>query len=230
MLRRPLVLTLVALAVFAATAVAASAGGGGGGNDHNGGNADSLSKIKHIVVIYEENHSFDNLYGGWEGVNGLANARPANTVQLAQTGLPFTCLLQLDVNLTSPPLSPLCDATDHFANAPFTIDDYIPATATTCPAAGRLRPERGRERLWPARRLHPRHRAPLLPGAVPDRQRQAGPLRAGQRRRGPRDGPLRHEEAADLRSTCTRGTIRTTRSPTTSSRERSAARSSTTSG
>ena len=34
----------------------------------------SSSKINHIVVIYEENHSFDNLYGGWEGVNGLANA------------------------------------------------------------------------------------------------------------------------------------------------------------
>ena len=33
-----------------------------------------LDKIDHIVVIYEENHSFDNLYGGWEGVNGRANA------------------------------------------------------------------------------------------------------------------------------------------------------------
>ena len=35
-----------------------------------------------------------------------------------------------------PPLSALCDATDHYANAPFTIDDAIPATATTCPAPG----------------------------------------------------------------------------------------------
>ena len=34
-----------------------------------------LEKINHIVVIYEENHSFDNLYGGWEGVNGLAQRR-----------------------------------------------------------------------------------------------------------------------------------------------------------
>ena len=33
-----------------------------------------LDKVDHIVVIYEENHSFDNLYGGWEGVNGRANA------------------------------------------------------------------------------------------------------------------------------------------------------------
>ena len=41
--------------------------------------AKKLEKINHIVVIYEENHSFDNLYGGWEGVNGLANADAAHT-------------------------------------------------------------------------------------------------------------------------------------------------------
>ena len=35
----------------------------------------TLDKINHIVVIYEENHSFDNLYGGWEGVNGLLQRR-----------------------------------------------------------------------------------------------------------------------------------------------------------
>ena len=26
--------------------------------------------FKHLVVIYEENHSFDNLYGTWGSVNG----------------------------------------------------------------------------------------------------------------------------------------------------------------
>src|SRR5207249_2590491 len=36
-----------------------------------------LAKVNHIVVIYEENHSFDNLYGGWEGVNG----HPATAVK-----------------------------------------------------------------------------------------------------------------------------------------------------
>ena len=35
-----------------------------------------LEKVKHVVVIYEENHSFDNLYGGWEGVNGSRKRRP----------------------------------------------------------------------------------------------------------------------------------------------------------
>ena len=34
--------------------------------------------IDHIVVIYEENHSFDNLFGGWERVDGLAEATAAS--------------------------------------------------------------------------------------------------------------------------------------------------------
>ena len=29
-----------------------------------------LGTYKHIVVIYEENHSFDNLYGNWGSVDG----------------------------------------------------------------------------------------------------------------------------------------------------------------
>lgn len=102
--------------------------------------------IKHLVVIYQENHSFDNLYGGWDAVegqtvNGLSNATPDKTIQVRQdNATPYGCLLQQDVNLTSPPLSQTCtDANgspvinSHFVNSPFAIEDYIPASATTCP-------------------------------------------------------------------------------------------------
>ncbi len=106
-----------------------------------------LSKIQHIVVIYQENHSFDNLYGGWEGVNGLASADAAHTMQVGQSGTPYVCLKQNDVNLTSPPLSATCsDATtgttfvSHFPNAPFTVDRFIPPTASTCPPPGVFAP------------------------------------------------------------------------------------------
>jgi acid phosphatase len=92
--------------------------------------------VRNIVVIYEENHSFDNLYGGWEGVNGLGQADAAHTEQVDQDGAPYACLLQDDVNLTSPPLSADCDDTSHFANAPFAIDDFISPMDTTCPAPG----------------------------------------------------------------------------------------------
>src|SRR5207247_2673703 len=100
-----------------------------------------LAGINHIVVIYEENHSFDNLYGGWEGVNGLSNAAAGNTTQVDQAGAAYGCLLQNDVNLTSPPLSVTCvDAAhginSHFTNAPFSIDAYLPPGARTCPQPG----------------------------------------------------------------------------------------------
>jgi acid phosphatase len=106
---------------------------------------DQLSKINHIVVIYEENHSFDNLYGGWEGVNGRANADAAHTTQLDEAGTPYACLLQNDVNLTSPPLLVTCtDAlhgiASHFTNEPFSIEAYIPKDARTCPQPGVFAP------------------------------------------------------------------------------------------
>ncbi|TMG63778.1 MAG: phosphoesterase, partial [Chloroflexi bacterium] len=98
----------------------------------------AFGDINHVVVIYEENHSFDNLYGAWEGVNGRANA--TNSSQVAQDGSTYGCLLQNDVNLTSPPLSPDCSNTTtlktHFTNQPFSIEQFISATAKTCPAPG----------------------------------------------------------------------------------------------
>src|SRR5437899_3191463 len=106
------------------------------GNQQSG-----LSGINHIVVIYEENHSFDNLYGGWEGVNGRAGADPNHTLQIRQAGGNYSCLLQKDVNLTAPPLSVECTDTisgftSHFVNQPFRIDTYLHPGDTTCPQQG----------------------------------------------------------------------------------------------
>ena len=104
-----------------------------------------LGGIKHIVVIYEENHSFDNLFGMWPGANGLNNADYQHTTQVGTDGRPLACLPQVDVNLTSPtPLPTRCTDSSlpgaqqqsAFANAPFTIDDYIAATDVTCPKPG----------------------------------------------------------------------------------------------
>ena len=127
---------LVAIAVAAIGTTAASSALGGAREKSD----KPLQKIDHIVVIYEENHSFDNLYGGWEGVNGRANADAAHTVQIGQSGVPYACLRMNDVNLASPPLAPTCaDATtatpfaSHFVNAPFLIDNYLSPSDTTCP-------------------------------------------------------------------------------------------------
>ena len=89
------------------------------------------------MVIYEENHSFDNLYGGWgdvhgQHVDGLADATTATSTQVGQDGTPYACLPQVDVNLdlaASDQHLPRTRAhgitASHFANAPFSIDDYI---------------------------------------------------------------------------------------------------------
>ena len=102
-----------------------------------------LGNINHIVVIYQENHSFDNLYGSWERVNGLSHASAANTLQVNQGGTAYTCLKQNDVNLTSPPQPVTCTDTttgtpfdSNFPNRPFNIEDYISSTDTTCPPPG----------------------------------------------------------------------------------------------
>src|SRR5207249_4952765 len=83
-----------------------------------------LGNINHIVVIYEENHSFDNLYGSWERVNGLSHASAANTLQVNQGGTPNSCLMQNDVNLTSPPIHTDSQNTD--TDAPDTPKISIP--------------------------------------------------------------------------------------------------------
>jgi acid phosphatase len=132
----------------AAVGVLMMAAGSSTAARHSDGN--KLRTIDHIVVIYEENHSFDNLYGGWERVRGLNDADPAHTTQLGQTGpssfAPYECLYQDDANLQaqsaanpSAPLSTTCNNTtggtfpSHFVNAPFSIDDYISPTDVTCP-------------------------------------------------------------------------------------------------
>ena len=108
---------------------------------------ENLDRIDHIVVIYQENHSFDNLYGGWEGVNGRGAADAAHTIQVGQAGAPYACLRQNDVNLASPPQPADCTDTttataftSHFGNAPFQIDAYLPPSATTCPPPGAFMP------------------------------------------------------------------------------------------
>jgi acid phosphatase len=138
--RRPLALCAAAALALAAPAVAAAHGSGHGHDDHHG---KGLGSVKRIVVIYEENHSFDNLYGRWEGVNGLRRADPAHTTQVNQAGVPYSCLKQVDVNLTSPPLPATCHDTtvtppfdSAFPNSPFLIDDFIAPTDTTCPPLG----------------------------------------------------------------------------------------------
>ncbi|HEY3014228.1 MAG TPA: alkaline phosphatase family protein, partial [Nocardioides sp.] len=114
-----------------------------------GGKPDGTGRIDKIVVIYQENRSFDNLYGGWERVRGLAGdpTETENATQVAPDGTVLPCLPQTDVNLTSPPLLVTCTGSvgsiqisSAFENQPFRVDDYIKPEDTTCPAPGVFAP------------------------------------------------------------------------------------------
>jgi acid phosphatase len=84
----------------------------------------ALEKIRHIIVIYAENRSFDNLYGLFPGANGIAQAMANYLPQVDHDGKPFEVLppawanerdlASRETNLAFPKTLP---------NRPFRIDE-----------------------------------------------------------------------------------------------------------
>ncbi len=76
--------------------------------------------IDHIIVIYQENHTFDNLYGEFAGANGLD--RPgARIQQVDRQGRAYRALPQpLDHG------NPDKRFPDDLPNAPFSVNQYAP--------------------------------------------------------------------------------------------------------
>jgi len=75
-----------------------------------------LDRIRNIVVIYAENHSFDNLYGMFPGANGIANATAEQKTQLDHDGKPLKSLTTWKADGKADPRFPL------MPNGPFRID------------------------------------------------------------------------------------------------------------
>jgi phospholipase C len=82
---------------------------------------EGIKKIKHVVVIYLENHSFDNLYGQFPGAEGLSNATDTAIIQLNAAGKPYDVLPVIPKVYTS------CTFPDSLPNHYFNIDQYIPS-------------------------------------------------------------------------------------------------------
>ncbi len=79
--------------------------------------ASSLDRIEHIVVIYAENRSFDNLYGLYPGADGIANATPAQYTQVDRDGTPLPHLPPVWKGKEADPAFPR-----DLPNKPFRID------------------------------------------------------------------------------------------------------------
>src|SRR5215204_679288 len=93
-----------------------------------------LNRVNHIIVLYLENHSFDNLLGAFPGANGLAQ-NSTTFVQRDRDGVPYRVLPSVQgpfdvgsnpADVRPIPLSPL-------PNEPFAIDGVDPrvTVATT---------------------------------------------------------------------------------------------------
>jgi phospholipase C len=81
----------------------------------------AVAKINHVVVIYLENRSYDNLYGEFPGADGIAGLAPERYRQIDSTGVPYSMLPQAaDAHLPAT-----------LPNAPFAIEDFIPSNAPT---------------------------------------------------------------------------------------------------
>lgn len=77
-----------------------------------------LRKVGHIIVLYLENHSFDNLYGLFPRAEGISQAKPENTLQVDLDG---------QVYATLPPVPNDGRFPQDLPNQPFLINTYAPA-------------------------------------------------------------------------------------------------------
>jgi phospholipase C len=78
----------------------------------------NIKKINHVVVIYMENHSFDNLYGQFPGADGLSDAPDSQITQVDSTGQAYKTL---------PPIPRSSAFPTNLSNTYFNIDQYLSA-------------------------------------------------------------------------------------------------------
>jgi phospholipase C len=82
--------------------------------------AEASQKIKYLIIVYQENWSFDALYGKFPGANGLSAAKPENTTQVDRKGIPYPSL-PASIN----DKKPYAQIPTNLPNAPFDLQPYI---------------------------------------------------------------------------------------------------------
>jgi len=83
---------------------------------------ENIEQVKQVVVIYMENHSFDNLWGEFEGADGLSNATEETIIQLDKNDSAYEFLPEVPRNKDFP---------TNLENEYFNIEDYVPADKNT---------------------------------------------------------------------------------------------------
>ncbi len=91
--------------------------------------ASKLDRVNHFVLIYQENWSFDSLYGLFPGANGLANAGAAAR-QVDKNGQPYAVLPQ-PIDTRKRPLAPDPRLPADLPNGPFNLAQFVLPTEET---------------------------------------------------------------------------------------------------
>jgi phospholipase C len=89
--------------------------------------AQGLNKINHVIVIYQENWSFDSLYGDFPGANGIDNAGAA-LKQVDKNGQPLTTVPQPKDTTKKPPV-PDSRFPANLPVKPYELSQYVPPNA-----------------------------------------------------------------------------------------------------
>jgi phospholipase C len=91
-----------------------------------------IDKLSHILVLYLENRSFDNLFGEFPGADGLANARET-AIQRDRDGKPYATLPNVEKPFNIP-RNPAeirdIPVLDNLPNKPFAIEGIRPGVTT----------------------------------------------------------------------------------------------------
>jgi phospholipase C len=104
------------------------------------GQPSGLEQIRHIIVIYQENWSFNSLYGKFPGAEGLANAG-ARITQRQKDGTPYTTLPQPLDTSQKPPV-PDTRFPANLPVAPYDAAQYVPPDHKTGDIVNRALQER----------------------------------------------------------------------------------------
>ena len=90
----------------------------------------AFAAIDHLVVIYQENWSFDGLLGKFPGADGIASASAASLAQTDKDGRPYATLPpSMDTRSTPPVVETRIPA--DLPVAPFDLARFVPTTSRT---------------------------------------------------------------------------------------------------
>lgn len=96
---------------------------------------DAARKIKHLIIIFQENWSFDSLFGKFPGANGIVQAKAENLLQENAMG---DLLTFLPPSINTKTQKPYSQIPSQLSNSPYDLAPYFPMNQITGDAMHRF--------------------------------------------------------------------------------------------